>query len=282
MTTRHPPQKLADSKTHISDLTLQHESSTTELAFLRSKVEELTEAHSRLEKQSTLGSSEKDRLVREADEIMRALRKEEDERETVEAQLDQVRNEVRRLQGIAQDRERDVADLRRALTGLEAQGSDVSSDKIALELEVERVRRDLARAQEAEARNRNELEGRIADVREKDLRLANMVRLASAHWFNRSTDLLLAQASENKELSAQLAAVRQAHIALSDKHEETTEVSLPCGACCDSVDHLLPTGSPRHTARAQLGSGSLACGRESTFDGSARRLSHGEPVPRPA
>jgi hypothetical protein len=37
---------LVHSKIHISDLTLQHESSTTELAFLRSKVEELTEAHS--------------------------------------------------------------------------------------------------------------------------------------------------------------------------------------------------------------------------------------------
>ena len=156
---------------------------------MRSKVEELAEAHSRLEKQSTLGSSEKDRLVREADEIMRALRKEEDERETVEAQLDQVRNEVRRLQGIAQDRERDVADLQRALTGLEAQGADVSSDKIALELEVERVRRDLARAQEAEARNRNELEGRIADVREKDLRLANMVCRALLSCGSRLTDL---------------------------------------------------------------------------------------------
>ncbi|GAA5983031.1 hypothetical protein JCM10908_006873 [Rhodotorula pacifica] len=197
-------QKLADSKTHISDLTLQHESSTTELAFLRSKVDELTKAHSRLEKQSKLGSSEKERLVREADEIMRALRKEEEEREMVEAQLGTVRNEVRRLQGIAQDRERDVADLQHALTGLEAQGADASSDKIALELEVERVKRDLARAQEAEARNRAELDSRIADVREKDWRLA-------------------AVASENKDLSAQLASVRQAHISLSDKHDETAK-----------------------------------------------------------
>ncbi|POY72208.1 hypothetical protein BMF94_4714 [Rhodotorula taiwanensis] len=197
-------KKLAEHKTHISDLTLQHESSTTELAFLRSKVDELTKAQSRLEQQSQLGSSEKQRLVREADEIMRALRKEEDERETVEAQLDAVRSEVRRLQGIATDRERDVADLQQALTGLEAQGADASSDKIALELEVERTKRDLARAQEAESRNRTELEARVADAREKDERLASMQ-------------------SENKELSVQLALVRQAHIALTDKHDETAK-----------------------------------------------------------
>lgn len=168
-------QKLAEHKSHISDLNLQRESSTTELAFLRSKVEQLTQAQSRLEQQTQAGTSEKERLVREADEIMRALRKEEVERGTVETQLETVRSEVRRLQGIADNRERDVADLQHALAGLEAQGADVSSDKIALELEVERVKRDLAQAQEAEGQNRDELEARKSEAREKDLRLANMV-----------------------------------------------------------------------------------------------------------
>ncbi|GAA6019786.1 hypothetical protein JCM8202_001220 [Rhodotorula sphaerocarpa] len=197
-------EKLAEHKSHISDLNLQRESSTTELAFLRSKVEQLTQAQSRLEQQTQAGTSEKERLVREADEIMRALRKEEVERGTVETQLETVRSEVRRLQGIADNRERDVADLQHALAGLEAQGADVSSDKIALELEVERVKRDLAQAQEAEGQNRDELEARKSEAREKDLRLANMQ-------------------SENRELSSQLADVRQAHVALSDKHDSTSK-----------------------------------------------------------
>ncbi|BGP03966.1 anucleate primary sterigmata protein b [Rhodotorula toruloides] len=197
-------EKLSGHKSRLSELTIQHESSTSEAAFLRSKVEDLALAHGKLEEQTRSDAAEKERLQGEADEIMRALRKEEEDREAVEAELSSVRANVQRLQGVLQDREKDVADLQRALNGLEdssrRMGQDASSDKIALELEIDRVKRDLARAQQDAQLTREELDERMAESREKDVKIANLD-------------------AEKKDLSMQLASLRQTHITLSDKHD---------------------------------------------------------------
>lgn len=145
-------------------------------------MEDLALAHGKLEEQTRSGAAEKERLQGEADEIMRALRKEEEDREAVEAELLSVKANVQRLQGVLQDREKDITDLQRALNGLEASsrqmGQDASSDKIALELEIDRVKRDLARAWQDAQLTREELDERLADSREKDVRIASMVRRA--------------------------------------------------------------------------------------------------------
>ncbi|BGP43939.1 hypothetical protein JCM10449v2_007996 [Rhodotorula kratochvilovae] len=187
-------EKLTTSKARLSELTIQHESSTTEAAFLRSKVEDLALAHAKLDESSRAAQAEAQRLRDEADEVMRALRKEEDEREAVEADLAAAREK-------ASDRERDVADLQRALNGLERSsrqmGDAASSDRVALGVELERAKRDLARAEA-------ECEARAGQVREKDLRIATLE-------------------SEKKELQTQLASQTQARLALEDKHDVATK-----------------------------------------------------------
>ncbi|GAA6058279.1 hypothetical protein JCM3770_002889 [Rhodotorula araucariae] len=187
-------EKLTTTKARLSELTIQHESSTTEAAFLRSKVEDLALAHAKLDETSRAAQSEAERLRDEADEVMRALRREEDEREAVEADLAAAREK-------AADRERDVADLQRALNGLERSsrqlGDAASSDRVALGVELDRAKRDLARAE-------GECEARAGQVRDKDLRIATLE-------------------SEKKEIQAQLASQTQARLALEDTYDAATK-----------------------------------------------------------
>lgn len=77
-------QKLSTSKAKLSEVTIQHESATTESTFLRSKVEDLALHNAKLVEQSRKDEEEKRKLQREAEEIMEALKKEEDERDADE------------------------------------------------------------------------------------------------------------------------------------------------------------------------------------------------------
>jgi len=173
-------QKLASTKRRLSDLTIQHETSTTEASFLRSKVEDLALRHAKLEEASRTAQIDAQRLRDEADEVMRALRKEEDEREVVEADLASARADAQRARERAEDRERDVADLQRALDGLERStrhaGDAANHDRSALGVELERAKRDLARARHELADAEAEIDARTNLVKEKDLRIAELVR----------------------------------------------------------------------------------------------------------
>lgn len=169
-------QKLSTAKSRLSELTIQHESVTTESTFLRSKVEDLALAHAKLEEQLRSNEGEKRQLQADADEILRALRKEEDEREAIEGELGAARHEAQRARDLVDERERDVGDLQRALNGLERSTRQQGETGVALELELERAKRDLARAEEDAERARRDLNDRVSEAREKDLRIATLVR----------------------------------------------------------------------------------------------------------
>jgi predicted nucleic acid-binding Zn-ribbon protein len=77
----YDPQKLNSHKSRLSDLQIQHESLSTSSSFLTSKVEDLALANAKLEERARSDQEEKRRLQDEAEEIMNALRKEEEERD---------------------------------------------------------------------------------------------------------------------------------------------------------------------------------------------------------
>ncbi|GJN94269.1 hypothetical protein Rhopal_007343-T1 [Rhodotorula paludigena] len=197
-------EKLSTAKSRLSELTIQHESVTTESTFLRSKVEDLALAHAKLEEQLRSNEGEKRQLQADADEILRALRKEEDEREAIEGELGAARHEAQRARDLVDERERDVGDLQRALNGLERSTRQQGETGVALELELERAKRDLARAEEDAERARRDLNDRVSEAREKDLRIATLE-------------------SDKKDLAAQLASQTQTRLSLADKHEHATK-----------------------------------------------------------
>lgn len=105
-------------------------------------------------------------------------------------------------------RERDVQDLQDALDGMQRslsrQGEDAQTathDRFALELELDRLKRDIARLDGELNRTRQDADLRAETVRERDMTLATLN-------------------SEIKDLSAQLAAQTQARLGLTDKFDQ--------------------------------------------------------------
>ncbi|GAA5974673.1 hypothetical protein JCM11641_007052 [Rhodosporidiobolus odoratus] len=212
-------EKLNTTKARHSELTIQHESASTERAFLSSKVEDLALANAKLEE-------EKRQLQDEAEEIMRALRKEEDDRdedateaermrreietkwnrevEELEQDLGATRTTVSQLRNLVAEREADVSSLQAALNTLESsnrrQGESASSDRFALELEMDRAKRDLKRLEAELEVSKNELDQRGREKRDDEMRLATAE-------------------SENKDLVSQLASQTQTRLSLANKHD---------------------------------------------------------------
>lgn len=77
-------QKLAGSKASLSELTIQHESSKTQAAFLQDKVEELALRTAELEERSRTEAETRRRLEDDRDNLELALRREEEARDADE------------------------------------------------------------------------------------------------------------------------------------------------------------------------------------------------------
>ncbi|GAA6033614.1 hypothetical protein JCM8097_001485 [Rhodosporidiobolus ruineniae] len=223
-------ENLADAKKRLSDLTIEHESLTTERSFLSLKVEDLALANAKLEERARGDDDERKRLQEEAEEIMRALRKEEEERDEdarvwegeraeleekwrsevdeLEQELKAHRSTITSFRGAVADRDAELTSLHSALDSLESstrrQGENASSDRVALELERDRVKRELVRVERELAQCRAELEEREREAREATLKLATLQ-------------------SENKDLASQLASQTQTRLALADKHDAVTK-----------------------------------------------------------
>ncbi|GAA6023302.1 hypothetical protein JCM11491_006887 [Sporobolomyces phaffii] len=214
--------KLASSKSKLSDVTIQHESATTETTFLRSKVEDLALHNARLVEQGRKDEEEKLRLQREAEEIMEALKKEEDERDAdderyrrdserfkremdeMDADLRAAQNDVKQLRSLVSTREADLDSLQTALNSVRRQGENANTDKFALDLEVDRAKRDFARVEKEADQLRQELEDKIREVRRLEMEVSNLE-------------------IENRELTGQVASQTQIRLALADKHDLSTK-----------------------------------------------------------
>lgn len=119
-----------------------------------------------------------------------------------ESALTTARHDLQLAKDLLSQRESDIAEVQSAVGKLEAEsrrfGQDATSDRFALSLEADRLRRDVARAEEEVTRLKGELEDRDSRARDREIALDRV------H-------------AENRDLASQLAAQTQARLNLGDK-----------------------------------------------------------------
>ncbi|KAI9602205.1 hypothetical protein KEM48_000774 [Puccinia striiformis f. sp. tritici PST-130] len=223
-------QKLNSTKTELADLTNQLESSQTEVKFLRDRHEELQSRQSEMEERRRIESDLKRRLERELDDLDRELRSTKDQ---IESQIIAFKKEKRELQtsfqlsldskqkGLAQAesdiahlkgkleiREEDIRKLENMLKRVENESNQInqsqSHDKFSLELEIERIQRDLIGSN-----------SEIQSLKEANLNLKNQ--------FSKFQATISSLNSEKDELSDKLEGVQRARDSLNERYEEQTK-----------------------------------------------------------
>lgn len=130
------------------------------------------------------------------------LRRERRSLEAKESALQSALNDLARTQSLLTQREADLQAVQNALQTLETEskraGETHSTARFSLQLEVDRMKRDLERLEDELARARKELDDRDSKGRDRD---GNLDRLHA----------------ENRDLASQLAAQTQARLNLSEK-----------------------------------------------------------------
>ena len=166
-------------------------------------------------------------LSRHIEDLVDQLRKERDRREKAELELDEQANlhetalrserraldakestlqstlaDLARTQALLNQRESDLAEVQNVLRSQEAEarklGESATTDRFSLQLEVDRLRRDVERLEEELNRARADLSAREAKTRERD-------------------DIVDRLHAENRDLTTQLAAQTQARINAIEK-----------------------------------------------------------------
>lgn len=131
-----------------------------------------------------------------------ALRRERRTLESKESALQSALNDLARTQSLLTQREADLAAVQTALKGIESEskklGESHSTAQFSLQLEVDRLKRDLARVESELSRARKELEDRESKGRDRDGTLDKL------H-------------AENRDLAKDLAMQTQARLNLSEK-----------------------------------------------------------------
>ncbi|KAI0761493.1 hypothetical protein BD413DRAFT_485884 [Trametes elegans] len=135
-----------------------------------------------------------------------ALRQERRALEAKESALQSALNDLARTQSLLTQREADLAAVQTALQTLEADnkklGESHTTARFSLQLEVDRLRRDVERLEDELARARKELDDREGKGRDRDGVIDKL------H-------------AENRDLAAQLAAQTQARLNLSEKLDDS-------------------------------------------------------------
>ncbi|TDL18934.1 hypothetical protein BD410DRAFT_792731 [Rickenella mellea] len=197
------------------------------LATVKDELQQMTEMYDDAMQNIHAHRARQEELARHVEDLVAECRKERDAREKAEADLDgaesryetDLRHERRtleakesalqsalsdlaRAQALLTQRERDLADVQDAIRALESEskkaGESHTTDRFSLQLEVDRLRRDIERVEADLTRARRDAEDQEAKVRDKEGALDRL------H-------------SENRDLSTQLAAQTQARLNVSDK-----------------------------------------------------------------
>lgn len=125
-------------------------------------------------------------------------------------------------------REVDLAAVQSALQAIESEkrqlGESATTDRFSLELEVDRLRRDLQRCEEDLDRAREEVRDRDKARRDRESALDKLVRLDSFRYRDAMLNYLHVQNDENRELSNQLAAQQQTRLNFSEKLDHAQAV----------------------------------------------------------
>lgn len=131
-------------------------------------------------------------------------------------------HEIEAVRERISERDRDVRDLQNALKGLESDkrriGDDHLDDRRSLELEIDRVKRDLVRSQDDLEHAQQEIDRLETSLSQQRADLSEMVSLiAQSHPASHDTHILVFQAEEKSSIESLLTSERQERLKLSDK-----------------------------------------------------------------
>ncbi|KAG6810609.1 hypothetical protein H0H92_011161 [Tricholoma furcatifolium] len=199
-------EKIASVKAELQEMTEMYETCNSEIHAHRSRQEELARHVEDLVEEVQRERTSRERL--EAD--LEAADKEHDaeirrERRTVDAKesaLQSALNDLARVQSLLSQRESDLQAVQNALQTLEAEskrlGETHTTARFSLQLETDRLKRDLERVEDELARARKDLADKDSRTRDRDSALDKLY-------------------TEKRDLESQLAAQTQARLNLSEK-----------------------------------------------------------------
>ena len=197
------------------------------MAYLKGDLQEKTKLYEACSQDILAHRARQEELARHIEDLVREIEKERDARERAESQLEKsnrdfdsemrrsrraceaqgataqtAQTELARVQSLLSQRESDLSALQAALNAQEAaartQGEHATTARFSLQLEADRLKRDLERLEDELSRARKDLHERETRTRERD-------------------GVIDTLHSENRELSAQLAAQSQARLNVADK-----------------------------------------------------------------
>lgn len=199
-------QKLSSTKAQLQETTDLYEQCHQDIVAHRSREEELgrhaetlaAELKSERETREEL-ENELDALDKQHEEEQRHHRRAlEDKQAELKAALD----DLARAKTMLNERDADYTKLQNALKNLEAEtrrvGESHTTDKFSLELELDRLKRDIARTEDDLSRTRAELAAREVAYREREAQIDKL------H-------------SMNRDLTAEVAVQTQAKLNLTEK-----------------------------------------------------------------
>ena len=203
-------QKVADLKADLEELTDLYNTRDAEAQEHRARQEELArhieKVVEELQRERELRAGLETDLDKAEKDHEDALRRERRSLEAKDSALQSALNDLARAQSLLTQREADLAAVQAALQTLEADnkklGESHTSARFSLQLEVDRLRRDVERLEDELARARKELDDREGKGRDRDGVIDKL------H-------------AENRDLAAQLAAQTQARLNLSEKLDDS-------------------------------------------------------------
>lgn len=197
-------------KADLDEITQMYDNANQDAAAHRERQEELARHVEDLVEEVRKEREAREHLEGEMDKIDREhdaeLRREQRALEAKESALHNALTDLERTRSLLAQRDTDLAALQSALQSMDAEskklGESATTARFSLQLEVDRMKRDLDRLEDELARARKELDDRETKSRERD----------------GIVDTLHA---ENRELAAQLATQTQARLNLSEKLDST-------------------------------------------------------------
>ncbi|KAI0363416.1 hypothetical protein BV20DRAFT_145345 [Pilatotrama ljubarskyi] len=223
-------ERLQEDEAEERDRLEQLAAALKQVASLKADLEELTELYNTRDAEAQEHRARKEELAQHIEKVVQELQRERGIRERLQADLDKAEkdhedalrqerraleakesalqsalNDLARTQSLLTQREADLAAVQTALQTLEADnkklGETHTTARFSLQLEVDRLRRDVERLEDELARARKELDDREGKGRDRDSVIDKL------H-------------AENRDLAAQLAAQTQARLNVSEKLDD--------------------------------------------------------------
>ncbi|KAH9923702.1 uncharacterized protein BXZ73DRAFT_50841 [Epithele typhae] len=203
-------QKVAGLKADLEELTDLYNQRDAEVQEHRDRKEDLArhieKVVEELQRERELRGGLEADLDKADQEHEDAIRRERRSLEAKESALQSALNDLSRTQSLLTQREADLAAVQTALQTLEADnkklGESHTNARFSLQLEVDRLRRDVERLEDELVRARKDLDDREGKGRDRDGVIDKL------H-------------AENRDLAAQLAAQTQARLNVSEKLDDT-------------------------------------------------------------